>query len=165
MLWNSGGDRHIGVTGHLDVRMLRAVQGRTRQLSAAVWILGGLAVAAVDGQRCTQWLRATRLVVGAHLASTGVRCLVRRPRPVLRELEPLVKTVRPYSVPSSHAASAVAAAVAFGALAAVPSTAAVGMGTLVMCPSRLMSGVHYPSDVAVGATLGQRWIVWELARV
>ncbi|MCZ9344891.1 phosphatase PAP2 family protein, partial [Streptomyces sp. TRM76130] len=52
--------------------------------------------------------------------------------------------------PSSHATSAVAAAVVFGALgvrAAWPVAAAV-------CLSRLVTGVHYPSDVAAGAALG-----------
>ncbi|WP_434095666.1 phosphatase PAP2 family protein, partial [Streptomyces humidus] len=50
----------------------------------------------------------------------------------------------------SHAASAAAAAVAFGSLGAyaVPPLAAA------MCLSRLVVGVHYPSDVAAGAALG-----------
>jgi len=78
----------------------------------------------------------------------GVKRLVRRPRP--GHVEPLVRTAGRHSFPSSHATSAAAAAVAFGALGArvVPPLAAA------MCLSRLVVGVHYPSDVAAGAALG-----------
>ncbi|OKK06075.1 hypothetical protein AMK26_08310 [Streptomyces sp. CB03234] len=70
-----------------------------------------------------------------------------------------------YSFPSSHAAGAVAAAVAFGALRpgvrrlGLPVAAAMGL-------SRLVVGVHYPTDVAAGALLGavtarlgRRWVL------
>ncbi len=109
---------------------------------------GGLAAAAVDGPRRGAWLRGTALTAGAHLVSMGVKRVVRRPRPT--HVTPLVRTAGRHSFPSSHATSAAAAAVAFGALgvrAAWPLAAAV-------CVSRLVVGVHYPSDVAAGAALG-----------
>ncbi|GGQ53343.1 phosphatase PAP2 family protein [Streptomyces flaveolus] len=114
----------------------------------ALWLAAGLASAAVDGPRRAAWLRGTALTAGAHLASMGVKRVVRRPRPP--HVQPLVRTAGRHSFPSSHATSAAAAAVVFGALgvrAAWPLAAAV-------CVSRLVVGVHYPSDVAAGAALG-----------
>ncbi|WP_318214135.1 phosphatase PAP2 family protein [Streptomyces sp. SCL15-6] len=114
----------------------------------ALWLAACLASAAVDGPRRTAWLRGTALTAGAHLASMGVKRVVRRPRPP--HVQPLVRTAGRHSFPSSHATSAAAAAVVFGALgvrAAWPLAAAV-------CVSRLVVGVHYPTDVAAGAALG-----------
>lgn len=148
--------------GDLDRRILSAlyargaVPGVARAACAlsrtgehgALWIAAGMLGAAVDGPRRRAWLRATALTAGAHLAGMGVKRIVRRPRPT--HVEPLVRTAGRHSFPSSHAASAAAAAVAFGALGAhaVPPLAAA------MCLSRLVVGVHYPSDVAAGAALG-----------
>ncbi|GHA14705.1 membrane protein [Streptomyces tauricus] len=146
----------------LDHRILTALHARgtgprvaaaARTLSlagehGALWLAAGLAGAATDRERRGAWLRGTALTAGAHLASMGVKRLVRRPRP--GHVEPLVRTAGRHSFPSSHATSAVAAAVAFGALGArvVPALAAA------MCVSRVVVGVHYPSDVAAGAALG-----------
>ncbi|MEU4086082.1 phosphatase PAP2 family protein [Streptomyces aureus] len=125
----------------------------------ALWLAAGAAAAAADRNRRSAWLRATALTAGAHLASMGVKRIVRRPRPA--HLAPRVRTAGRHSFPSSHAASATAAAVAYGALGAyaVPPLAAA------MCLSRLVVGVHYPTDVAAGAALGAaaaglgaRWI-------
>ncbi|UUN28736.1 phosphatase PAP2 family protein [Streptomyces sp. FIT100] len=121
----------------------------------AVWIAAGLAGAAADREQRAGWLRGTALIGAAHLASMGIKRVVRRPRPQLsvRGLEPLVRTAGRHSFPSSHATAAGAAAVAFGTLwpagrHLVPPLAAA------MCVSRLVAGVHYPSDVAAGALLG-----------
>ncbi len=144
---------------HRIVTALRAcgtdprVAGAARALSwagehGALWLAAGLAGAAVDGPRRGSWLRGTALTAGAHVVSMGVKRVVRRPRPA--HIVPLVRTAGRHSFPSSHATSAAAAAVAFGALgvrAVWPLAAAV-------CVSRLVVGVHYPSDVAAGAALG-----------
>ncbi|MFE9117061.1 phosphatase PAP2 family protein [Streptomyces sp. NPDC007172] len=119
----------------------------------ALWLAAGLGAAAADRDRRGAWLRGTALVAVAHLASMGVKRVVRRPRPYLPAAEPLVRTAGRHSFPSSHASSAAAAAVAFGALRPagarlVPPLAAA------MCVSRLVAGVHYPSDIAAGALLG-----------
>ncbi|MCX5204677.1 phosphatase PAP2 family protein [Streptomyces sp. NBC_00237] len=119
----------------------------------ALWLAAGLVGAAVDRDRRGAWLRGTALIGAAHLASMGVKRVVRRPRPQLPDRQPLVKTRGRHSFPSSHATSAAAAAVALGALGpfgkqVVPPLAAA------MCVSRLVVGVHYPSDVAAGAALG-----------
>ncbi|MET9576890.1 phosphatase PAP2 family protein [Streptomyces sp. DT199] len=129
------------------------VAGAARALSwagehAALWLAAGLAGAAVDGGRRGAWLRGTALTAGAHLVSMGVKRVVRRPRPA--HVVPLVRTAGRHSFPSSHATSAAAAAVAFGALGAhvVPPLAGL------VCVSRLVAGVHFPTDIAAGAALG-----------
>ncbi|MBT2415154.1 phosphatase PAP2 family protein [Streptomyces sp. ISL-12] len=155
-------DHHLDHRDGMDHRIVSAlracggdprVAGAARALSfvgehGALWLAAGLAGAAADGARRGAWLRGTALTAGAHLASMGVKRVVRRPRPA--HVRPLVPTVGRHSFPSSHATSAVAAAVVFGTLgvrAAWPVAAAV-------CLSRLVTGVHYPSDVAAGAALG-----------
>ncbi|BBC36057.1 hypothetical protein SGFS_073510 [Streptomyces graminofaciens] len=115
---------------------------------AVVWLAAGLTGAAVDRERRGAWLRGTALTAGAHLASMAVKRVVRRPRPAL--VEPLVRTAGRHSFPSSHASSAAAAAVAYGALG-LPYVAPLAAA---MCVSRLVVGVHYPSDVAAGVALG-----------
>jgi undecaprenyl-diphosphatase len=123
---------------------------------AALWLAAGLAAAATDPARRTAWLRATALTATAHLTSMAVKRLVRRPRPAHPpHLAPLVRTAGRHSFPSSHAASSVAAAVACGALKCTGGTAhAVRATAAAICASRLLVGVHYPSDVAAGAALG-----------
>ncbi|MGW3862563.1 phosphatase PAP2 family protein [Streptomyces sp. NPDC005047] len=144
---------------HRIVTALRAcgtdprVAGTARALSwagehAALWLAAGLAGAAVDRARRGAWLRGTALTAGAHVASMALKRVVRRPRPA--HVVPLVRTAGRHSFPSSHATSAAAAAVAFGALG-VP---AVRPLAAAVCASRLVVGVHYPSDVAAGAALG-----------
>lgn len=164
---------HIDQIDKVDQRILSAfracgadprVAGAARALSrvgehGALWLAAGLTGAAVDGARRGSWLRATALTAGAHAVSMGVKRVVRRPRP--DQAEPLVRTAGRHSFPSSHATSATAAAVALGALGAP----AVVPLAVAMCLSRLVVGVHYPSDVAAGAALGAltaragaRWI-------
>ncbi|AYG80929.1 Putative decaprenylphosphoryl-5-phosphoribose phosphatase [Streptomyces hundungensis] len=119
----------------------------------ALWLAAGLAGAVADRDRRGAWLRATALVAAAHLASMGVKRVVRRPRPHLPAAEPLVRTAGRHSFPSSHASSAAAAAVAYGALR--PAGAhLVGPLAAAVCVSRVVAGVHYPSDIAAGALLG-----------
>ncbi|WP_405660288.1 phosphatase PAP2 family protein [Streptomyces sp. RK9] len=149
----------------VDLRLLAALRdcGRDPRVAAAaralswsgehgaLWLAAGLAGAALDRERRADWLRGAALTAAAHLASMGVKRIVRRPRP--GHVEPLVRTAGRHSFPSSHATSAVAAAVAYGALRPagarlVPPLAAA------MCVSRMVVGVHYPSDVAAGAALG-----------
>jgi undecaprenyl-diphosphatase len=169
-----------GVRG-LDRRLLSGLHARgadprvaaaTRGLSRAgehglLWLAGGLAGAAVDRGRRGVWLRGTALTAGAHLASMGVKRVVRRPRPA--RVRPRVRTAGRHSFPSSHASSA-AAAVAVVVSHRAPGArlvlVAVAPLAAAMCLSRLVAGVHYPSDVAAGvalgaltARLGARWVV------
>ena len=104
------------------------------------------------------WLRATATVVGAHTVGVVVKAGVRRHRPSDPRIQVYVATPSDWSFPSSHAASTTAAAVAYSGLLrrrypliAIP----------VMMASRVILGVHYPSDVLAGSLLGAvmgRWV-------
>jgi undecaprenyl-diphosphatase len=118
----------------------------------AVWMAVGAAGAAADAERRAVWLRATVVVGAAHVLSMGVKRVARRPRPSTPGDAPLVHTAGRHSFPSSHATSSAAAVTAFGAL--LPGTAAVPVLAAAICVSRLVAGVHYPSDVVCGALLG-----------
>ncbi len=118
---------------------------------AAGWIVLGLAGAAVDRSRRPQWLGVTYASFGAHAAAVVLKRIVRRRRPDSPHVQVLVGTPSDLSFPSAHAASTTAAAVALVPLVGAPL--AVGAAA-VMAVSRVLLGVHYPSDVAAGVGLG-----------
>jgi membrane-associated phospholipid phosphatase len=148
-----------------EVDALRGVQsalGSTQAISVARgmslfgehsigWFALGLLGAAVDRDRRRQWLVASAGVVAAHAASIAVKRVVRRPRPDDPRVRVLVSTPSKLSFPSSHAASTTAAAVLYGGLTGRPAAASVVPPMLV---SRMLLGVHYPSDVLAGSALG-----------
>jgi membrane-associated phospholipid phosphatase len=148
-----------------EVRALRAVQRTVgappvvrmaRGMSlfgehAAGWLVLGTTGALLDRARRREWLVATAGVAFAHGASIGVKRVVRRPRPDDPTVQVLVGTPSRLSVPSAHATSTTAAAVLFGALLHRPLVAVL---VPPMALSRLVLGVHYPSDVVAGSLLG-----------
>ena len=118
---------------------------------ALSWTAIGLLGAMRDPAHRRPWLRATATVVGAHALSIVAKRLVRRHRPSDPRVQVHVATPSDWSFPSSHAASTTAAAVAYSRLLgrryplfSIP----------VMMTSRLILGVHYPSDVLTGALIG-----------
>jgi membrane-associated phospholipid phosphatase len=120
---------------------------------AAIWLaLGaGASLAAPPAQR-RRWRAATCTVAGAYLANTAVKLVVRRPRPQLRDLPPLVRTPTQLGFPSAHATSSFAAARVYSA-AGAPAAPLYALA-LGFAASRLYLGVHYPTDVLAGALLG-----------
>ena len=116
---------------------LLALTGNRRMRRAAVRGMGSVAVASAIGNQ-------------------GAKRLFVRKRPVIetlpmRRMAHRVPTSN--SFPSGHSASAVAFAV--GASVECPPLA-VPLGVLAagVCASRVYTGVHYPSDVVVGAAIG-----------
>ncbi|MFD6067847.1 phosphatase PAP2 family protein [Amycolatopsis lurida] len=118
---------------------------------SAGWFALGLVGAAADKKRRKDWLVAAAGVVGAHAASIAVKRVVRRPRPDHPSVEILVSTPSKLSFPSSHATSTTAAAVLYSGLTGRNLVPAL---VPPMLASRLVLGVHYPTDVLAGAALG-----------
>ena len=88
---------------------------------------------------------------GAHATSVVVKRIVRRRRPDYPYVRVGVATPSRLSFPSSHATSTTAFLV--GA-ARVLGTPAPLLGVPVMMASRMVLGVHYPSDTVAGALIG-----------
>jgi membrane-associated phospholipid phosphatase len=132
--------------------VVRAARGLSHFGEHAIgWFALGLVGAAVDRERRRDWLAGAAGVVAAHAASIAVKRVVRRQRPMDDSVEVLVKTPSRLSFPSSHATSTTAAAVVYSGLTGRNLVPALVPPMLV---SRLVLGVHYPSDVLAGATLG-----------
>lgn len=151
-----------------EVRVLAGVQeafGRPEAVQVARAMshfgehaLGWLAIGAVgavvshaDGPRRREWLLSAAAVAFAHGASIGIKRVVRRPRPDHPSVRVLVGTPSRLSFPSSHATSTTAAAVLYSGLLGSKAPLAV---VPAMALSRLVLGVHYPTDVATGTALG-----------
>lgn len=151
--------------GHVDRAGMRWLRGQARSDTVtsairsysrlgehgAAWIAVGLIGATVDPARRRQWLTGLGGVGAAYLVNTSLKQVARRPRPAFDDLPPLIATPGPLSFPSSHSASSAAAFVGFSPLLP-PLPLALAASSMAI--SRVHLGVHYPSDIAVGATLG-----------
>lgn len=123
-----------------------------------LWIVVAGAFAAGGGRRGQR--AAIRgigsIVVSSLLVNQGLKRIVKRPRPALRNV-PIARRVRvpplTTSFPSGHAASAAAFAtgVSIEQPAAAPPLALIA-GAVAL--SRVYVGVHYPFDVLAGAGIG-----------
>ncbi len=127
---------------------------------AAGWLAAGAVGALVDREHRGEWVAASAGVAAAHATSVAVKRVVRRQRPTDPEVRVLVGTPSRLSFPSSHATSTTAAAVLYGGL-----TGRRLAPVLVppMLASRVVLGVHYPSDVLAGSALGGA-VAWGFRR-
>jgi undecaprenyl-diphosphatase len=158
LLWSEPGPderllRLARTLGHADPVVERAVV-RFSSLGehGRLWLAIGLAGQALDHRRRRRWRRATRAVAVTYALNTAIKLAVRRRRPTLDGLPPLIATPTALSFPSAHASTGFAGALAYSRLG-LPTVPLYGMaGALAL--SRLYLGVHYPSDIAAGALLG-----------
>ena len=115
------------------------------------WLAVSLLGAVLQPQRCRAWLLAGAGAVTAHGAAVLIKRLVRRPRPNHPAVSVNVGTPSRLSFPSAHATSTTAAAILLARAAGVPLPVVV---VPPMAISRILLGVHYPSDVATGVVVG-----------
>jgi undecaprenyl-diphosphatase len=150
----------------LDRRLIRSSERRRSPLldslftaasrvanRSLIWFgVGGL-LATLGGERGKRAAERgfVAIAIASAITNGPLKLLVRRARPNWRT--PLVSPPRTTSFPSGHTASAFAFAIAASremppvAALLLPLAATVGY-------SRVYVGVHYPSDVLLGATLG-----------
>lgn len=100
------------------------------------------------------WLEAGIGSFGAHAASVIIKRIVRRRRPAHPSIEIGVSTPSKLSFPSSHATSTTAAAILIGRAAGRDPWILPAILVPPMLLSRLVLGVHYPTDVTAGAAIG-----------
>ena len=150
---------------HLDLALYRVLRGlplSPEQLKAlqtfshggehaAGWLALGAAGAALDHRNRSAWLKAMRTIGIAYVANVGLKNVFRRKRPLLQDLPQLAKTPTALSFPSSHATSSFCAARVYSPMlpAGPLYTAAAAMAL-----SRVVLGVHYPTDIAAGGVIG-----------
>jgi undecaprenyl-diphosphatase len=152
----------------LDLRLLRLLRtrGHTPAVEAAVlrlaqagengllWYVIAFVGVALGGRRRRQaYFRAVKIVLATLVANTVVKQTVRRARPVFEEeLPALTPVLSGRSYPSAHSSTSFAGARALSA-AGMPAAPLYAVAA-AMALSRPYLGVHYPSDIAAGAMLG-----------
>lgn len=116
----------------------------------------GVAVSAARGdiEGRNRWAMAGVGAFGAHAASVVIKRVVRRKRPHHPDITIGVSTPSKLSFPSSHATSTTAAAILIGRAAGFDRTVLPAVIVPPMLMSRLVLGVHYPTDVIGGALIG-----------
>lgn len=166
----------------MDGQLLAAIQGlRMSWLDPIVslytklgdagilWIVLSLLMLFWKPTRRAGALALCAMILGLVVTNLTIKPLVERARPWLDwPIVPLVTEKDPNSFPSGHTCAAFAAGMSWvralpwrwGRIAAVVLAVCMGL-------SRLYVGVHYPTDVLVGAVIGAlcAWAVWKLYQV
>ncbi len=150
----------------VDVRLYRVlrqdlqvprVEAAIRRFSntgehAALWHGIGVAGTVLGPRRHrSTWRRGMGAVLVTQVLNTALKGLVRRRRPRLEGLPALVAVPTQLSFPSAHSSTSFAAARVYSQVLPARPLYAVAAA---MALSRVYLGVHYPSDIAVGAMIG-----------
>jgi membrane-associated phospholipid phosphatase len=118
---------------------------------SAGWVGVAALGALLQPSRRRTWITAGAGAFLAHAAAVVIKRIVKRTRPDHPSIAVNVGTPSRLSFPSAHATSTTAAAILLGRATGLP------LPVLLVPPmalSRLVLGVHYPSDVLVGVVVG-----------
>jgi membrane-associated phospholipid phosphatase len=118
---------------------------------SAGWVGVSLLGALLQPVRRRAWLTAGAGAFLAHAAAVVIKRVVKRKRPNHPAISVNVGTPSRLSFPSAHATSTTAAAILLGRATGLP------LPWILVPPmalSRLVLGVHYPSDVLTGVVVG-----------
>jgi len=152
---------HQGATPLLDQLMMSITRLGNPELVVVI-VLVNLGWFLWRGRRLEAWMFIVACV-GALVLNQGLKLIFARPRPVL--WPPLIHETS-YSFPSGHALGAL---VLYGFLAHVyacwyprQSRWIYGIASSLIALigfSRLYLGVHYPTDIAAGFSVGFLWLI------
>lgn len=118
------------------------------------WVTIALLGSVFSPKRRADWLVAGATAFAAHAAAVIVKRIVRRKRPHHPAVVVNVGTPSQLSFPSAHATSTTGAAILMGRAIGLPRGVCAAVLVPPMAVSRMLLGVHYPSDVACGIALG-----------
>lgn len=119
---------------------------------AAGWVALSAAGAVLSRRRRRRdWLLVGVGAVAAHAAAIVIKLAVRRRRPHHPDIDVNVGTPSALSFPSAHATSSTAAAMLLCRATRSPLPL---LTVPLMALSRLVLGVHYPTDVLAGMAVG-----------
>jgi membrane-associated phospholipid phosphatase len=115
------------------------------------WVALSALGALIRPRRRRQWIAVAVGALVAHLGAIAIKLVVRRKRPDHPAVAVNVGTPSQLSFPSAHATSTTAASILLARATGLP------LPVLLVPPmalSRLVLGVHYPSDVLTGVVVG-----------
>jgi membrane-associated phospholipid phosphatase len=115
------------------------------------WVAVAVLGAVLQPRRRRAWLTAGAGAFLAHAAAVLIKRVVRRPRPHHPAVAVNVETPSRLSFPSAHATSTTAASMLLARTTGLPLPVFL---VPPMALSRLVLGVHYPSDVLTGVAVG-----------
>jgi len=137
----------LGTREVIEVARAMSHFGEHAQGWVAVSALGALAMP----KRRRDWILVGVGAIVAHAAAIAIKLVVRRARPNHPAVAVNVGTPSALSFPSAHATSSTAAAMLLSRATRSPLPLVV---VPAMALSRLVLGVHYPTDVLAGAAVG-----------
>lgn len=170
LIWGAGTlDRTIYEALYVGHRPALAAAARAATLlgEPGLLVLTGIAAALwlyFAGRRHSPWVFIGIVMIGRGLAETQ-KLWIARVRP---DLEPHLVVVKTSSFPSGHAANsmifylALALILTAGSRWHRPAAALAVLVSLGIGVSRVMLGVHWPSDVVGGWAFGALWVLLTL---
>lgn len=134
-----------------------------------IWIVLSFLMLCFRSTRRAGMVAMLAMLLGLLCANGVLKHLAARPRPWLdvEGLIPLIDEKDPNSFPSGHACAAFACAAVWWKSLPKRWMAIVGLALAAcMAFSRLYVGVHYPSDVLIGALVGWLcgWVAYRVTR-